>query len=300
MTDKKLNPDDDNIGKLVERVGPREELPEVIKARLARTFKDELANARLARRRVKVQQYLSIAAVLMLAVAVTWLYPTGSASIPSARVMVAKGEVDWITDQTRDVLRRGNRINLGDSIETGADGRVNLAVHDTPTSIRLDVNTKIAFTAADELLLVSGRIYVDSGMQRNDRTENPLRIVVDGITINHLGTQYLVGYVSDQVSVAVREGTVQVKVNNKVTEGYGTSTTADLLDIDQDGNVNRSSIPRHSSQWTWVNQVSSTFYTDGRRYSEFLEWYARETGRELEFKNESVERAAREDTIGGN
>lgn len=300
MTRKKATPIDDNIGKLVELVGPREELPAVIKARLTRTFKDELAKARIARRRLRLMQTLSVAAVLMLTVVITWLYPTEPITIPTARVMVAKGEVNWISDRTRDVLRQGNQINNGDSIETGPDGRVNLAMHDTQTSIRLDVNTRITFNSEDELRLDSGWIYVDSGLKLNERTDNPLRIVIGGITVNHLGTQYMVGFIADQVSIAVREGTVQIKVNDKLTEGNGTSKTAELLDIDKDGNINTSYIPRNNSQWTWINQISPTFDTDQRRAIDFLKWYTRETGRELQFKHTSDEITANETKIIGN
>lgn len=300
MIDRKVDPDNDNVGKLVELVGPREELPETTKARLSNVFRDELKKSRNAHELRKRRQYLSIAAVLTVAAMIGWLYPTQSTKLPTAQVAVVKGEVNWANDLSSGVLEQGNQIDIGDIISTSARGRLNINLHNSPTSVRLDVNTKVRFSATAELILESGRLYVDSGSILNEHTEQPLRVLVNGIKINHVGTQYLVDYQKGEFSVAVREGTVQVAVNDTVKEAHGTNDIAQQLSIDINGNIDSKQILRNNHQWSWINQVSPAFYTDQRRYIDFLQWYSRDTGRKLQFEHSSDQIIAREEIIIGN
>ena len=66
---------------------------------------------------------------------------------------------------------------------------------------------------------------------------------------------------------------------------------------DGDGHIEKDSIAAHDPGWTWAVEVAPGIEIDGLDIRSYLDWLARETGRELVFESEEIEAYARDHQI---
>src|SRR5689334_19841516 len=159
-------------------------------------------------RRVWLAAAASIAvAAIALFVGRSFIHTPGELMADVSRsvgvVQVREGDSgDWQGATTAQQLR------VGESVHTGADGRVALALRDG-VSLRLDHDTSVALVSPDRVDVTAGAVYVDSGVAGPSAAR--LLVGTPAGLVRHLGTQYEARILNGgSTRVRVREGRIDV------------------------------------------------------------------------------------------
>lgn len=223
------------------------------------------------------------ASIAVVALAVSWLYPLG----PSATSGTAFAEVARV-EGTPELQRSGETLGLraggaeqriltGDTLRTAANARVALRLEDG-VLLRLNTATEVRFNRPDEVELMSGMVYIDSG---SGASSQELRIETALGAVEHLGTQYEVNLGDRALRVRVREGRVSVRG----ASGETTAVAGEQLVVDESGQTARSEIAANDPAWNWATGLATLPRAAEYRLGETLEWVAREQGLSLDFAN---------------
>jgi ferric-dicitrate binding protein FerR (iron transport regulator) len=220
------------------------------------------------------------AAIAAVAVSLTWMTTT------SDRVPVGTRLAQYTQVEGRAEIRRGNapsgarlagtsgEVLAGDTLSTAADGRVELRRPDG-LLLRMNGSTEIRFSQPDEIDLVAGTIYVDSG---DGVASEALTVNTPFGGVEHVGTQYEVRYADAVLRIRVREGRVAYR---GVTDAVGLA--GDELNVDAAGSTRRSAIAPNDPAWNWTIELATLPVADEYRLGETLAWIARELGYRLEY-----------------
>jgi len=284
---------EDSIVSLMRLAGPREALPEDIKTRLEKSFKEELRLSRQRRRAKKIGAVSAIAAVLVVAVML---------SLPKSEEPLQPG-IASIVRMTGAVLLNGSGtagddITVGAQLNTNSDGRVLLALAGSATTVRLDYGTELVLQSESELLLESGSIYIDTGGALKQRLSH-LKVTTEFADITDIGTQYLITATDESTVVAVREGIVRIVTGEQETESRALEDAAQQLSVSSTLLVNSQIIPKHGAEWSWIHNIAPSFDTDKRPLIEYLEWVSRETGKSLQFDSAESAQASHDSVLRG-
>ncbi|MGB5166422.1 MAG: FecR family protein [Woeseiaceae bacterium] len=283
---------DDALEQLLRAVPPRAR-PDVDDAASARTalHGEWQTVVRRRRRRHLVSGFALAASVIAgLFIAVPILQSPAPAAVV-ASIETGSGSI-YVVGQDRAASDRmlADGLRAGHSIMTGDSGGAALRMT-SGESLRLDSNVRIEFTSADRLVLLAGRVYVDSGP---DGTARSLTIVTPHGDVTHLGTQYITAVDGDELSVMVREGRVSIDGNFHdvdVQPGQRVSLSGRLR-------PQVSSVSSYGMGWSWATELAPAVDFDGRQVLELLQWFSRETGFELQFESADARRLA-EETLKG-
>jgi len=210
-----------------------------------------------------------VAALAAAGVSWTTLQP----EVLVAKVEALDGAVEargshWYSRAAR--LDAGHSVAAGDSLAVGADAGVLLRVSGDLT-VRLAAGSQARVTAADEIELIVGQVFVDA----TPGARAPLRVVTPSGVVTHLGTQYLVRAAHDEVEVAVREGRAQL------TTGKSTTIAAAghwLLQHAADPAPLTGELTPADPRFEWIATLPSEFRLEGATLAQFLAWFQRETG----------------------
>jgi ferric-dicitrate binding protein FerR (iron transport regulator) len=189
-------------------------------------------------------------------------------------------------------------VNLGAAITTRMQlhtrsGRGALAVGDS-LSLRLDTDTQVRFDDANQVRLLAGAIYVDSG---GLNAASDLRILTPAGEVRHEGTQFQVAVSGELTQIKVREGRVQLML----AKGDGTSipvVAGEQIHVD-DLTVTRRSVPSFGPDWDWASTMATPIDVDNRPLIEFLAWITREHGWQLRYASATEERAVQSIRLHG-
>jgi len=183
-------------------------------------------------------------------------------------------------------------IYAGDSIITGEGEGLSLLLARSE-SLRIDENTELRVDAKDQFTLVSGRVYVDTG--QFVYRDGDLTIETAFGSVTDVGTQFAVSARDQHLDVAVREG--RVDIANESTEFAVMVGERFTLGHKDGGSI--SPIRANDEYWSWVADLAPGFDTENASLLEFLEWAARETGRELIFENDALRMTAMRTDLHG-
>jgi ferric-dicitrate binding protein FerR (iron transport regulator) len=220
------------------------------------------------------------AAVAAVAVSLTWMTTT------SDRVPVGTQLAQYTRVAGSAEIRRGNAssgtplaatsgaVLAGDTLSTAMNGRVELR-RPNGLLLRMNGSTEIRFSQPDEIDLVAGTIYVDSG---NGAESEALEVNTPFGGVEHVGTQYEVRYADAVLRIRVREGQVAYR---GATEAVGMA--GDELNVDAAGSTRRSTIASNDAEWNWAIELATLPVADEYRLGETLTWIARELGYRLEY-----------------
>lgn len=208
---------------------------------------------------------------------------------PAVRPMVATLERGSLAADGAAVAP-GDSVAAGDVVAAGAGALLRLG---PGLNLRLAAGTEAVLASAGRVELRAGRVFVDALPGADDA----LTIATSRGEVRHLGTQYEVVDHAGRVEVAVREGRVQV-----ASEGSASIEAAagDLLVLRAGEPAERQAIADAAARFGWIAGLPSPVVIDGRPLSEFLSWYARETGRAVSFASADLERQAATITLSGN
>jgi ferric-dicitrate binding protein FerR (iron transport regulator) len=171
----------------------------------------------------------------------------------------------------------GATIRQEQEVRTTGTGRLALALANG-LRVRVDHESQLAFADLGHAALEAGAVYVDSG----PTSANPpaaLEIDTRYGRVSHLGTQYEARIDGDSLVVSVREGRVSVERGADRVEG----AAGERLVINDGRPVERSLLARSAPDWSWTGEIAPAYRLEGQSLYQFLEWAARETGREVRY-----------------
>src|SRR5690606_26918450 len=179
----------------------------------------------------------------------------------------------------------GQLIRVGDIMQTDAQSRAAVSFP-AGLSLRLDRDTRINVDANDRITLASGAVYIDAPPGLG--SANDLTVDTAAGSVQHVGTQYEVRTQADAMVVSVREG--RVRVTNSTTSNTGDA--GQVLRLTSNGQLTRSSLAASDPHWQWAMQSAPDFDIDDQSLATFLQWIARETGRQVVYSTPQAEAAA--------
>jgi ferric-dicitrate binding protein FerR (iron transport regulator) len=289
-----IDPDDAGIARVLRAAGGRAQPADEMKAAVRAAVHAEwrATVARRGRQRV----YVALAASVAMAALAVWV---GRGYFVASNEVVANVSRIVGTTQARSG-RFGSwhvvaaPLHAGETLMTGADGRVALQLHDG-VSVRLDHHTLVAFVDAGRIDVKSGAVYVDAGTvpSANDH----LRVGTPAGIVQHVGTQYEARIVNGDTRIRVREGRVDL-----LPENGGNAQSAGVgeqLLVSASGEIQRDAISPSDDAWSWAANAAPPFDINGRAVHEFLTWVGRELGREVVYATPAAEAEADRAVLSG-
>lgn len=237
----------------------------------------------------------TLAALAIGLVAVMQLLPEGP--IPAvATAIVVQGDAAVFSPETgiwQPLGAPGVQIGPGSRLRTETDGRTAFRLAQG-ISVRINTDSELVFISAGELELITGTIYVDSGP---DEGAGSLEIATSHGAIRDIGTQFEVTAVAGSLRVRVREGLVRLYRPGQTLELEGAA--GEEFQIDSVGTIRRNRFSRYDPEWGWAEALAGPAHVDGLPVLEFLNWVARETGRQIRFDEPGVQLAAGSTMLSG-
>lgn len=255
-------------------------------------------------RRTKRRKYFtySLAASVVLATVVGFnLVNQNRPALPLQQIAELKKQsgdifVHQIGGQSSGSTRLSNsHLYAGQVLNTGQNARLAIEMSGGET-LKINENTRLAFTSANQLELLSGQIYVDSHQSKLPiGGNNSLLIKTNVGVIQHLGTQYLATSNDSGVTISVREGKVLLATNRSET----ITTPGQQLNIGRSGEISIIAIATHGPIWEWTELVTPEFTLDGRSAHDFITWVGRETGHKVQYAPDGAELLAHSTELRG-
>ena len=288
MSERQRLESDQNLEQLFQRAGRRETPPAEIATEVrAAVHKEWMANT--ASIRWQSVAGWALAASLALAMLVS-LYALRHSPAPVsqlvASVAVQQGPVTFLDDDRVVALGQSPQLFSNQTIVTRANSTVSLDWHNGG-SLRLDRNTRLRLHGVDEIELVAGQIYFDSGEAMLPASQG-LRIRTHAGMIRHVGTQFMTLVDDTIVVIRVREGSVAFDG----VASSGTTVAGHKLELYANGATKEFTDNGFGKDWQWITEIAPLRSFEGVHVIEFLNWVSRETGRSLRFASENANRIA--------
>lgn len=280
-----------DIEQVLKTAGAREKPP----AEVERAVRDGLRaewRAMVGERRARQRRRagFALAAGLVAAAIGAWMAiprPGDSADRVGRIVAASDGlqlKSGWLGGFERAAA--GRHLKPGDVLESAPAGRGTLALAGG-VSARLDGRTRVTLASAGELILDRGALYIDAGPAPH--APSPLEVQTPSGTVRHVGTQYEIRLVGSGVRLRVREGRVEwTSPAGEVARGQ----VGEQLTIASDGSIAREPTAIYGESWHWVEAATPGLEIEGLRLADFMDWVAREMGRELRYQHPETEREA--------
>jgi ferric-dicitrate binding protein FerR (iron transport regulator) len=191
----------------------------------------------------------------------------------------------WQKQLVRGDLALAERADLRvlQTLDVRGDSLVALAAGG---NLRMARGSTLEITAGDTVRLTRGELYVD--IPPGQARAAAFTVLTPAGEFRHVGTQFAVAIVDQQTRLRVREGRVQWQAaGNQATVDAGN----ELL-IDRNLQVTRRAIATAGREWSWAETLAPEVEIENRPLREFLEWFARETGRKLELADDVARQQA--------
>lgn len=285
--------DTDAVESLLEKAEPRAAPPPQMEQDVRAAVQAEWLAVSGKRRRWRGGRNLAVAATVLLAVvfALNNFQQTGIAAIEVALLDQSKGTIRVYSNESDISEGAAATLYAGQILQTGKDSAAGLA-WSGGGSLRIDEQSRVELTSADEIFLHTGRVYFDSfgahaGGAFAVRTPQGL--------VSHIGTQYMAEASDSGLVVSVREGEVIV-AGSAIDQTVHRGQRAEIRDFGRPVITNTSGI---GGDWEWVETVSPKINIDGMSAYDFLQWVGRETGYTIHFASESVNAMAKAAELRG-
>jgi len=182
------------------------------------------------------------------------------------------------------------QIRAGGFLETSGDAGASLSLV-SGHSLRVGELSRVRIEP-DAIILDRGRVYIDSGPSGNSK---PITVQSVHAIVRELGTQYQVRLLQNGIEVSVREGQVNLELDNAtLTAGAG-----EILQLADGDNIIRGKIPAHGEYWDWAAQLAPAMAIDGQTVDHVLKWLSRENGWQVSYATTSLHNDARFIRING-
>lgn len=280
-----MSDEDRTVERLLSLAGPRGQVAgartERVRANV-RSAWQRRARHRAARRRATFITTLTAAAALLFLFARTPVTERRAAVAGEAVALVEQ------IDGDPGAIRSGQRVRIGEQIETGDRQRAALRFADG-TSVRIDTRSRLSVIAAAVIELTAGAVYVDTG-----RESGRFEIRTPVATARDLGTQFEVRLIDAQLRLRVRTGAVELRGGTQsVSARPGTEVLWSTAGV-----VSRP-VAVHGADWAWTSRLAPRVDMEGRSLAIYLERTAREQGWTIEYRDAAVERDAARTILHG-
>ncbi len=273
-------PHDDTVSTLMNLAGPRADIPANLEKRVHENVRQHWQSA--VRKRVVARWVIptSLAATILIAFSLNTRTPDIASQMIGTVAYVA-GEVN----SAGATIIIGDTVFSGDSIETISGAGVSITLRGD-VSLRIAGNSSVRLDHADEITLLRGQIYADSG----ERIYPDRHLTVNTLngSATDIGTQFSVSFDNNRMSVAVREGQVDITHEQSVI----TANAGDKLILQTGNDVVIDQVAPYDPYWEWAATLAPDFDIRNRSLLDFLKWAARETGKSLMFSDDEVRMAA--------
>jgi hypothetical protein len=269
------NRDDDTVAKLMNLAGPRADIPADIEARVYKKVSQDWRSATKKKTAVRWAVPAAIAATVLIVMAFNFR-ATESPLLPVGFVAQVGGNQAAVV---------GDTVYAGESLETVANHGLSISLNGD-ISLRLASDTLLRIDSAEEITLLHGQLYADSG--EHIYRDRHITVHTAGGSATDIGTQFSVSYDGEGMSIAVREGRVDVARDQSVI----TADAGDKLLLQPDREAVFDQISAYDSAWDWATSLAPGFDIKDRSLLDFLKWASRETGKTLIFSNDEVRMAA--------
>ncbi len=214
---------------------------------------------------------------------------------PVAFLELSRGQVAMLSEgglraQDRLVARSANTaIPAGAVIETsGATARAALRLSDGG-SMRLAADSRVRVTSSATVVLDRGAVYFDSAGRSGAGVEVRTTLGM----VREIGTQFEVRLLQGEddkktLRVRVREGRIVLKHGQESEQ----AELGEELALGEDGTFERRAIELHGPHWDWVLEAAAAPQVEGQVLQTFLDWFAREGGWTLQFREPALETEA--------
>jgi len=271
---------EDTLAMLMELAGPRADIPADLERRVHANVLEEWRAATGTRRAMRWAVPMALAATILVAITIGLRTP----ELP----MLPIGTISMVADvnsENGQSFTAGEAVYAGDVLATNANDGMSVLLNGD-ISLRIAAGTSVRLDRVDEITLLSGQVYADSG----DRIYRDRHITIhtDSGSATDIGTQFSVSHDRGETRVAVREGRVDVTAD----AASFTALAGDRLTWQADGEVLTDQVAAYDSSWQWATSLAPGFDIENRSLLDFLKWAARETGKTLEFSNDEVRLAA--------
>jgi ferric-dicitrate binding protein FerR (iron transport regulator) len=277
-----------SIERLIKLAGGRDQpTPDGMeRARLAahESWSRMLGERSPAPRRSRVRTMLGFAMAAGIAALAVFVWTERAA--PAAPLLVARiatltGGATLREERGEIIARVALSIHSGTTLST-SEGRVALTFGDS-LSLRVDRQTRLRFDGRNQVTLLEGALYVDSG---GINAVPALRIDTPAGVVRHVGTQFQVHVDGDTTRVRVREGRVLLER----ASGASTDIAAgDELRVAGDELRWQRGLPSFGAEWEWSAGIAPALEIENRPLAEFLTWMAREHGWQVQYMDEKLQ-----------
>lgn len=287
------------LERLLREAGHREPPPAVAYEQVL-AASVQVLDRKLAGRRRR-QGWFALAATVLIAFGaglLLWMQQPGAPEAkPVARLfrVIGTGEARRPgAAQWSPIVESAAHAGLPAHIQLRTDEGGGLALRlESGIDVRLDRRSSVELVAGDLLMLLSGRVYVDT--RSNFADPPPITVVTSQGEVTDIGTQFEITDSHDVYRLRVREGQVELRQNAEVLLGRAGEQLTLRSRADGIMTVERSAIRAYDDSWDWVNALAEPPAVDGRPLTLALDWIARETGRQLIFADAPA--AAQAETI---
>jgi len=198
-----------------------------------------------------------------------------------ARIATLTGDAWLFEKRAESPARVALPIHAGTTLSTN-EGRVAFTFGDS-LSLRIDRHTRLRFDSREQVTLLAGALYVDSG---GINAVPALRIETPAGAVRHVGTQFQVHVTGDVTVVRVREGRVLL------TRASGVPTdlaAGDELRVSGGDLRLRRGLPSYGADWEWSAGIAPALEIENRPLAEFIAWVAREHGWQVRYGDETLQ-----------
>jgi ferric-dicitrate binding protein FerR (iron transport regulator) len=290
-------PTNDVLEALLRRASPRVRPPATAEQAARAALHAQWREMTGQRRRRRVYWPLAAAASLALALGVAAVLLRSPepalqpVTVATAEVVVGTVLLEKPDGAAAGAVAESLQLRTGTGIATRAGSGLAMRWRDG-SSVRLDQDTRVRLTAAGDIHLESGRLYVDA--EESTHAAPPVVLTPAG-RVRHLGTQYMTAVSPAGTTVSVRRGRVRL-------DGPAANAEADAgeqLQVDASGSTRRQAIPTWGDLWQWTQATVPAFPADGRTVADFLDWVSRESGRSITYASPQAERLAQQTELRG-
>ncbi|MBT8080285.1 MAG: FecR family protein [Gammaproteobacteria bacterium] len=255
---------------LLRLAGPNEPIPDDLRDRVYARARAELPKRSKVRPIIRWTLPAALAATLLLVVLVR-----------GSNEVVPPHPVGSVVLASNSIAAPGEAIMAGDIIDTGVGGGMSIRLRGD-ISVRVDRNTLVEVESVSKLNLMAGRVYVDTG----DRVYPVRKVTIRTATgsATDVGTQFSVDYDRAVMSVAVREG----RVDMKDSDAEYSAARGQKVTLRPGQTVAVEDIPVSGPTWDWAMVLAPGFELENSSVLAFLKWVAREKGLELVFRSDDA------------
>ena len=278
-----------SIERLIKLAGARD-MPSSEGTERARVAAQKSWARMLEQRELRLPRASRFKAILGFAIAAgiaalglfTWIQrPAPAAPDLVARVATLAGDARLEGARGETLARLLLPVHAGTTLSTG-EGRVALTFGDS-LSLRVDRQTRLRFDGREQVTLLAGAIYVDSG---GINAVPALRIGTPAGAVRHVGTQFQVRVTGETTLVRVREGRVLL------TGATGAPTdiaAGDELRVSGKNLQWQRGLPSFGEDWEWSARIAPALEIENRPLAEFITWMAREHGWQVRYVDETLQ-----------